>query len=485
MVGPESPVQLSLARPPVRVGPAAITAAGALAAGLAAGALTAFAGPLYAFAGLLGLAAGLVMLSSQRATLLGFVAVATLLPYGVAPLPIGGVKPTFIDLILSILLLTWVLRLLARKDAALVTTPADGPLLAFLGLAVAAFLFGTGYAITPETTRQYLKLLNSALFFFTITQTVRTGDDLRRLLRALVIGGVLAGLIAVALYHMPPEVASSWLRSLGPLGYPRGEVLRYVEDAGVRTTTLRATGTSIDPNVLGALLMLTGALALPQALAAGRGRAGALYLGALAVVGYGLLISLSRGSWVGFGVAFAIVALTRYRRALWALPAAAAPALLLFGGALSTYAEHLLKAVYAQDQATGMRLGEYKDALTLIQQNPLLGVGFGGTPSSDLYLGVSSTYLMVAEETGLLGLLTFLVTLGTVAIAGARAYRRLPEPGKPIALGCLAALGAVLTAALFDKHFFDLRYQHISALFWMLAALVILSTRAEPADNRL
>src|SRR5436305_14267387 len=130
-----------------------------------------------------------------------------------------------------------------------------------------------------------------------------------------------------------------------------------------------------------------------------------------------------------------------------------------------------------------MRLGEYKDALTLIQQNPLLGVGFGGAPSSDLYLGVSSTYLMVAEEMGLLGLLAFLTVLSMVVVVGARAYRRLPDSGKPLALGCLAAFVGVLTAALFDKHFFDLRYQHISALFWMLAALVILSTRAEAADS--
>jgi O-antigen ligase len=482
MVGPVRQMQLSLARP--SAGAARATVAGGLAAGLAAAALAAFVGPLYAFAGLVGLVGGLVMLASQRATLLGFVAVATLLPYGVAPLPIGGVRPTFIDLTLSVLLLTWVFRLLSRQDAALVTTPVDGPLVAFLGLAVASFLFGTAYAVTPETTRQYLKLLNSTLFFFTIAQTVRTGRDLRLLVRALVIGGALAALVGVALYHLPAATASAWLRSLGPLGYPRADVLRYVEDAGVRTTTLRATGTSIDPNVFAALLMMTGLLALPSALAAAGWRARAPWLAALAVIGYGMLVSLSRGSWVGFAVGFALVALAGHRRVLWALPLAAIPGMLLFGDELGRYAEHFLKAVYAEDQATGMRLGEYKDALRLIQQNPLLGVGFGGTPSSDLYLGVSSTYLMVAEEMGLLGLSAFLIVLGTIATAGARGYRRLPEPARPLALGCLAALAGVLTASLFDKHFFDLRYQHISALFWMLGALVILSTRAEAADNR-
>jgi O-antigen ligase len=482
MVGPEAPVALTLTRPAPRWSRGLAVVAAATVVGVGAGALAAFVGPLYALAGVVAVAAAAVTLSSQRATLLAFVAVATLLPYGVMPLSIGGVKPTFVDLTLSVLLLTWVLRLLTRRDAEFVTTPLDAPLVVFLGVAVAAFVFGTAYAVTPETTRQYFKLLNSVLFFFTITQTARRWDDIRLLVRALIVGGAIAALIGIVLYHLPAETASGWLRSLSPLGYPRGDVLRYVEDAGVRTKTLRATGTSIDPNVYGALLLLTGALALAQAAEA-VGRVRWAFWGALALIGYALLISLSRGSWVGFAVACGIMAVARYRRLLWAVPAAAVPIVLLFGARLADFVDHFLKAVYAQDQATGMRLGEYKDALTLIQQNPLLGVGFGGTPSSDLYLGVSSTYLMIAEEMGLFGLTIFLIVIGWALFDGARRYSALPGRLRPIALSCMAALAGVLVAAAFDKHFFDLRYQHISALFWMLVAIVVLSTRAEPADN--
>jgi polysaccharide biosynthesis protein PslJ len=266
-------------------------------------------------------------------------------------------------------------------------------------------------------------------------------------------------------------------------------VLRYVEDSGVRTTTLRAIGTSVDPNVFGALLLITGVLTIGWLLAAKGATRRWLSFGLLAIV-YALLLSLSRGSWIGFTVAGVVLALAGYRRLFLVVPAVLIPAVVLFSGQLARYAEHFLKAVYAQDQATGMRLGEYKDALNLIQQNPWLGVGFGAAPSSDLYLGVSSTYLLVGEEMGLTGLAVYLIAIGTVIAAGVRGVRAAPPSARPIALACLAAFCGVVVSATFDHHYFNLRYQHVSALFWMLAALVVRAPvlgavdASEPADNQ-
>jgi hypothetical protein len=460
-----------------------------LGVGLACGAAAAFAGPLYALAGLAPAVVGLAMLANLRITLLVFIAVATLLPYAVMPLSIGGVKPTFIDVTLSLLLLTWVLRFLSQRETEVVSTPVDLPLAVLIGLAIASFIFGTAYAVTPETTRQFFKLVNSMLFFFTITQVVRTRRDLELLLRVLVLGGAAAALIGIALYHLPADLASGYLRSLRPLGYPTGEVLRYVEDNGVRTKTLRAIGTSVDPNVFGALLLITGTVAMGWLLAA-RGVARRWLAVAVVVIAYALLLSLSRGSWIGFTVAATVLGIARYRRIFLFVPAVLLPAVVLFSGPVARYAEHFMKAVYAQDQATGMRLGEYKDALNLISQNPWLGVGFGAPPSSDLYLGVSSTYLLVGEEMGLVGLAVYLATTAAVLVLGVRAFRRASPGAQPIALACLAAFAGMVVSATFDHHYFNLRYQHISALYWLLAALVVRApflSAGEPAvaaDNR-
>jgi O-antigen ligase len=452
---------LALARgPELRARPTLAIAVLVLLVGVGCGALAALVSPIYAVGGVVATLTGVVVASSRRLSMLAFLAVATLLPFAVLPVSIGGIKPTLIDATVTLLLITWLLGLFTRRESWRPSTPLDVPLTLFIAVSFAAFVMGTAYAATAEGTRQYLKLVNSTLFFFTVTQLLRTRRDLKGLLEALVAGGALSAVIGAALYHLPASTATAALRALRPLGYPAGDVLRYVEDAGVRTETLRAIGTSVDPNVYGALLLLTGVLAVGGFLAS-EGRARRLHGAAALVIAYALLITLSRGSWVGFAAAVSLVVGRRNRRIALALPPLAVVVILLAGAEVERFGEHFLKAVYAQDQATGMRLGEYKDALNLIQQYPLLGIGFGGAPSSDLYLGVSSTYLLIAEEMGLIGLGLFLVVAWRALRAGWRGA------GDPVALTCLAAFVGLLVAAL----------------FWLAAALVTLSSRPEPADN--
>jgi O-antigen ligase len=90
---------------------------------------------------------------------------------------------------------------------------------------------------------------------------------------------------------------------------------------------------------------------------------------------------------------------------------------------------------------------------------------------------------MVAEEMGLLGLTSFLVVLAIIVLTAIRRYASLPDARQPLALTAIAAFLGVLTSAAFDKHFFDLRYQHISALFWGLGAIVLLSSQSRLADD--
>ncbi len=452
--------------------------------GVVAGAIAAFTQPIYAVIAVVAVAAGTYVATNRQLTLMAFIGVATLLPYGVIPASIGGVRLTFIDLLLTLLLVSCLARIFAQSGFAFKTTPVDGILLLFIGLMIMSFIIGTAYSAPPEKTRQFFKLINSILFFFTTSQLVRTRRDLQVLTRALIVAGALTALVGIVLYQLPVTTSAQFLRSLRPLGYPTGEVLRYVEDHGVRTTTLRAIGTSVDPNVFGALLLMTGALTIGNVLASS-GRRRYLLLAATGVIGYALLLSLSRGSWIGLAVAVGVLAIGRYRFLFWTVPLAALPLAVVFYRSISRYVEHFLKAIYAQDQATGMRLGEYKDALTLIQQNPWFGVGFGSAPSGDLYLGVSSTYLLIAEEMGVIGIAVYLIFVGSVMWIGIMGYRSASEQTQRASLPILAGFVGMVVSATFDQHYFNLRYQHIAALFFMMAALVILSSRIDSADNQI
>jgi O-antigen ligase len=121
-----------------------------------------------------------------------------------------------------------------------------------------------------------------------------------------------------------------------------------------------------------------------------------------------------------------------------------------------------------------MRLGEYKDALNLISRYPFFGVGFGSSPDIDTYIGVSSVYLLMAEEMGLIGLGVFLLTMGIFFLRTASAWfegiARDPVLA-PILLGVAGAVLGAMIGGLTDHYFFNLQFMHSAILFWLFVGL--------------
>lgn len=453
--------------------------AGLTCAGLAAGALVAIATPAYFIAGVVGLAVGLALLSSTLYSLLALAAVAALLPFAAIPLPIGFV-PTFLDVVLLAFYTGWLARLVTHPEERLTGTPANGPLLAFIGIAVVAFVLSQG--ITQGTARYFVELLLSLGLFFGVTNTVTDRRQLRIVLWAVMLGGAAAALIGIVLYYLPRDTTVYLLSVLRVFNYPAGAgVLRFINDDPAQA--MRATSTSIDPNVLGGLLMVTASLTVPQLFRGGSVWRRGLLLPLLAALGWCLLLTLSRGSWVGLAAAMIFVGTLKYRR-MWLLMLVLAAGVFLLPEA-EGYVAHLISGLELRDKAAAMRIGEYTDAIKLISQYPIFGIGFGQSPTIDLYLGVSNVYLLIAEETGLLGLGAYLLTLAVVFQQGMRRLLTCTDPWLQAALaGLLAALAAACTAGILDHYFFNLVFPHMTALYWLLAGLVLVIVRLpdEPGE---
>jgi O-antigen ligase len=137
------------------------------------------------------------------------------------------------------------------------------------------------------------------------------------------------------------------------------------------------------------------------------------------------------------------------------------------------YLERLLEGLRGEDLATQMRFGEYKDAFNLIERYPLTGVGFFGTPDIDVYVGVSSVYLLLAQQLGLVGAgLYALIGLAYLAIVFTT-WRRIGRgsslEGALLAYGG-AGLGAMI-GGIFDHFYFNLTFIHIVALYWLVMGL--------------
>jgi polysaccharide biosynthesis protein PslJ len=448
-----------------------LAAAVAVLAGASFGVWVASAGVLVP--SVVTLVALFMLLTAIRAEtgVIGAVGVITLLPFAVVPVRFG-LSPTFLDISLSVVLVAWLYRA-TREGRPLVGGFVNVLVLIYLGLAIASFLLGLTYGISPERLRLFFKGINSTLFFFTVLNCTASAAELRRYISALLIGGAAAACLALVLLAIPPHAAEAVLSSLAPLGYPSGPgVLRPIAD----TETLRATGTSIDPNVLGGLLMIVSTLLAAQVLSAKPVLdRRLLWLMAVPVLA-ALLLTYSRTAWGGAMVAIAVIATVRYRR-LWFVALGAAVLMLLLPQG-QMFVERFLSGLAFQDRAAVMRLGEYRDALNLISMYPWFGIGFGETPAIGLYLGVSSMYLLIGQEMGLIGLSSLLLVLAMVTWQAVAAYRdSKDEEARGLLLTTGSVLAAILAAGLFDHYFTNILFPHMVALFWMCIALVVAATR--------
>jgi hypothetical protein len=426
----------------------------ALLAGIAlvVGGLLGLLTPVVGIAALMAAVGGLLMLRDVRWGLYALLAVICLLPFASLPFSIGF-TPTLLDLAFGALYAVWGMRLITRRQDDFILTPVGLPVLVFVTLAVFSFVLG--------------------LFFLAVNQ-VREPSLLRRLTAVIILAGGAEAAIGVSLYLLPQSWALRLLSPLGRLGYPVGfGALRFINDDPERP--MRAIGTSIDPNILGALLVVVVAIAAAQ-LFARRPVLPRIWLAAaLGMMGICLFYTYSRASMAGAVVALGIIALLKHRRLLVVLVIAGV--LLLLLPQTQAYVSHFVEGIRIEDRSTQMRMGEYRDAFRLISRYPWIGVGFVGTPDIDLYLAVASIYLALLSKMGVVGLLTFLLVMASFFVYLFRAWRVLPPnaPLEPFLLGYGSAVLGSLGSGVLDHTL--LTYPHAVALFWLVLGLGAVAAR--------
>jgi O-antigen ligase len=449
---------------------ALLSLAGLLLVGaLLASLLVAAAGPILALAAAIGLIGGLLILRSLRWGMVALLVVIGLLPFATLPFKLGF-TPTFLDIALLAVYLVWVMRIATRQEQELIGTRLGAPILIFVVLAFFAFANGLRFgAPTTTTVRNFAELILSILFFFVLVNTLRNQSDLDLVTRLIIVAGAIAAAIAVVFYFIPQTWTISILDALARFNYPGGAgALRYIGDDPANP--MRAIGTQIDPNVLGGLMVLVAGLTAPQLVSKNPVLPRTLVAGMLGAQLLALYLTYSRGSLVGLAAGLLLVGVLRYRRLL--LVGMAGVALLLLLPQAQAYVAHFVQGVQLQDQATQMRLGEYKDALTLIGRYPWFGVGFTGSPEADLYVGVSSLYLLMAEEMGVVGVAVFVVVLiAFFANLWSAWHSRVSARMEALLLGLAAALTGVIVGGFFDQYLFNLVYPHMSLLCWTYLGL--------------
>jgi O-antigen ligase len=469
-----------------------------LVMGAIGGWLMAYPGPLITAALAMGVVGGLLMLRSTQFGFVALIGVVCLLPFAALPVKIGF-TPTFLNLVLAVLFAVWLARLTAPlppnpggetvllppvlggrggragQKKEFVTSPLALPIVIFLFLALVSFVAGLAHASpTPNAVRRFAEIVMGIALFFVTVNCVRTRGELEQLVLIIILGGFGAALIGVVLYFLPQALTVRLLSALRIFNYPAGwGVLRFIEDDPL--LPMRAIGTSVDPNILGGLLILVASLTVPQLFTRRPLLKRWLAAAILAVMGLCLVLTFSRGSMAGLGCALALLAVVKYRRLLPVLIIAGLLILLL--PQTREYIVHFIEGVQFQDLASQMRLGEYKDAFILISRYPWIGVGFVGAPDIDIYLGVSSLYLLIAEEMGLVGLGVFLVIMVLFFRYTWRSWKSMKHDPclEAILLGLQTAVVGGLVGGILDHYLFS--FPHAVALFWLYIGLGVAAAR--------
>ena len=367
----------------------------------------------------------------------------------------GDFSVTAIEPLMALLVVGWVARGIARRDLPLRGGPLGLPLalllLALLVSTLAAGRLGLAY-------KETIKWLELVVVYLFCLAALREPGRQRAMLAVLFIAGGLEAAYGVFQYAT----------GLGPAAFTIGEALR-------------AYGHFEQPNPFAGYLATILPLALALAVRRREPRLALLAAAAVVATGVGILLSLSRGAWVGVLAAVGTMLVTwgpASRR--WLAPGAGALILLVLltatnvvpGGwsdRLVAIAENFgvfdvrTVEVTGENFAVVERMAHWQAAWYMLLDHPLLGVGVGNYPAAyDEYalpgwpeaLGhAHNYYLNMAAEAGLPGLAALLFLLVAVFRTLARGLR-LQRPGsfgRALLVGLLGSFIVLCVHNLFDN----------------------------------
>ncbi len=406
--------------------------------------------------------------------------------------------------LVALLLVGWAARALARRRLVIPMTPLLVPLLVMLATVVFSSQHATAFSLSIKETLKWVELLLVYLYVVAEMGTTRQ------------VGTLLGFLFAAALIEDFIGLGQ-FVLGIGPETFAIGRFMR-------------AYGTFEQPNpyagYLGMLLplMLTFLLARPGR----RARNAAIVVLLLTVAAIGA--SLSRGAWVGIGLAVAAMMLFWSRRSrlllagslIAATPLGALAFLNMLPAELTTrlataldyfrFIDVTQEIPTPDNWAVLERVAHWQAALNMIAANPIFGVGAGNYPAVyEQYMvpgwiealgHAHNYYLNVAAEMGLSGLAVYLLLLAVAFLSVIRWLLRgsgdggqgsglaspIPSPLAPdpvaraVLLGVLGTLVATSVHNLFDNLFVHGMGIQIGMVLAM--AQVAATSLAETASNR-
>lgn len=448
--------------------------------GAAAGLLS----PKYGAVGAAGAIASAAIFANP---IIGLVALAFAVPFSPSSGADTTVPLTPTDALVVLILVAAVIAYLSRRRLAFALTGAFWPSVAFILVGVLSATFVGEALVSVKGILRWVELLGILVVAASYCWQER---NRYLVVTALLVAGILEALLGWAqffLRHGPPSFR------IGPF--------------------LRAYGTFAQPNPFGGYLEMT----LPVAVAllfwrrpwAGRPNRLTVLAGvATAICGLALLMSLSRGAWMGTIAGLMVLYWVQMRRGGLIVLIAIVGLLALLG----LDAAHVVPSVISsrldqiityfgvfdatrviptpQNWAIVERMAHWQAAWDMYLANPILGVGPGhyALAYPDFQVNAiwkdplghaHNIYLNVMAQTGFLGIVTYLAQfVGWLMVILAGRRRATSPVDRALAAGVLASFVAVAVHNGFD----NLYVHGLNAQFGLLIGLAASVGRGKTAE---
>lgn len=456
--------------------------------------------PLVSVAGGMGLTAVFLLIIIEP--LFGLGLALLLGPLGVWEANMGNPLPLDSgQLMLLLTLAVWLGRALSRREISIPHSPLFLPLLVFVWITAVSLTFSPSF---PLAFKEWAKWVEIGLIIWIVAS-----EEKRR--RPLILAMLLAAGVSQALLG----IWQFGLQSDGPVHFL------------VLGRFYRAYGTFQQPNPFGGFMNLSALLAmgatigfatqlfrcvaLPKCIAPKQWLTLLTLAAVTGIATIGVLVSWSRGAWLGFAAGTAVLFLflprKRWQGALLMAGmgvgvitavyigqqlhiAAAESVIARLGGFAQdlTFGDMRGMEITNTNYAVVERLAHWQAAMGMANDNVWLGIGFGNYAAvyaeyalinwPDALGHAHNYYLNLLSEIGVVGLIVYLWLWTAVFIQTIRTINHTDGLWRGVALGLLAAWTAIAVHHLVDKLYVNNIYIHLGVMLGLLQLI-------EPASGKL
>ena len=385
---------------------------------------------------------------------------------------LAPILPTMAVVGLSLLcLFSLIIRALTTKKFEFKT---DGMGLMVIVLLV-IYLFATFMSFAPfKGLLIWLVYFAFMSFYFVVINTVKTKKQLMNLLTVFAISGFFVCLYGILQYIFGWNVNQAWM-----------------DEEMFEDIKMRIYSTLENPNVLGEYILLV----LPVTISLmwkKRGILAKLLYGSMAaVMGVALILTFSRGCWIGI-MASAAVFVTFAAGKLWGLLLLVLPVIPMI--LPQSIINRFLSIGDMKDSSTSYRVYIWMGTLLMLKDFWLTGVGPGTEAFTQVYPFYSyssivaphshNLFLQIMVEAGVLGISVFLIMLVMFVkkLATAHSLFGKTKDISVMIVGIGAAVIGFLVQGLFDNCFYNYR---VFMIFWAVISLGVAAANVAQNENLL